>query len=99
MQLSAEGRLCKRSIEEFRSKTEQSVKQEIYAHLLLVNLSRFFEFDAKDALPPMTKEDEEKCSKANFYKFFNPTSLFNINFKNCLTVVGHYIGNLILGSY
>ena len=28
-------------IEEFRAKTERGVKQEIYAHLLLINLSRF----------------------------------------------------------
>lgn len=69
-------------IEEFRAKTERGVKQEIYAHLLLINLSRFFEFDAKDSLPPMSEEDQEKCVTADFYKFFNPTTMFNINFKN-----------------
>lgn len=87
------------NIEEFHSKTERGVKQEIYAHLLLVNLSRFFEFDAQDSLPPMTQNDKEKFSKINFYKFFNPTSMFNINFKNCLTVVGRYVENLFLDSY
>lgn len=86
-------------IEEFRSKTERGIKQEIYAHLLFVNLSRFFEFDAKDSLPPMNQKDEESCDKANFYKFFNPTSMFNINFKNCLAVAGRYIENLLLGGY
>jgi hypothetical protein len=86
-------------IEEFRSKTERGVKQEIYAHLLLINLSRFFEFDAKSSLPPMSEEDQEKCVTADFYKLFNPTTIFNINFKNCLTIVGHYIENLILGTY
>jgi hypothetical protein len=86
-------------IEEFRSKTARGVKQEIYAHLLLVNLSRFFEFDAKDSLPPIKQEDEEKCVQANFYKFFNPTSMFNINFKSCLTIVWHYTADLILGTY
>jgi len=86
-------------IEEFHAKTERGVKQEIYAHLLLINLSRFFEFDAKNSLPPMNQVDEEKCDKANFYKFFNPVSMFNINFKNCLTIVGRYVENLILGTY
>ena len=86
-------------IEEFHSKTERGVKQEIYAHLLLVNLSRFFEFDAKDKLPPMHPEDAEKCVQADFYKFFNPATMFNINFKNCLTIVGRYLENLILGAY
>lgn len=86
-------------IEEFHSKTERGVKQEIYAHLLLINLSRFFEFDAQDSLPPMKQEDKEKCSEVNFLKFFNPTSMFNINFKNCIMVVGRYIENIFLGTY
>lgn len=86
-------------IEEFHSKTERGVKQEIYAHLLLVNLSRFFEFDAQDSLPPMNQEDKEKCREVNFYKFFNSTSMFNINFKNCIMVVGRYIENLFLDTY
>lgn len=86
-------------IEEFHSKTERGVKQEIYAHLLLLNLSRFFEFDVKDSLPPMHQEDAEKCVQADFYKFFNPATMFNINFKNCLAIVEHYLENLILGAY
>ena len=47
----------------------------------------------------MSENDQEKCIAADFYKFFNPTTMFNINFKNCLTIVGHYIDNLILGAY
>lgn len=86
-------------IEEFHSKTERGVKQEIYAHLLLINLSRFFEFNAQGDLPPMNQEDKEKCNEDNFYKFFNPASMFNINFKNCLMVVGRYIANLFLDTY
>ena len=87
------------NIDEFHSKTGRGVKQEVYAHLLLINLSRFFEFDAQDSLPHMNQEDKEKCSAFNFYKFFNPTSMFNINFKNCLRVVSNYIENLFLDSY
>jgi hypothetical protein len=86
-------------IEEFHSKTERGVKQEIYAHLLLINLSRFFEFDAQGGLPTMKNQDKEACEKANFYKFFNPASLFNINFKNCLMVVGRYVVDLFLDTY
>ncbi len=86
-------------IEEFHSKTERGVKQEIYAHILLINLSRFFEFDAQDKLPPINERDKDKCTQANFYKFFNPRTMFNINFKNCLMVVGRYISNLFLEPY
>lgn len=87
------------AIEEFHSKTERGIKQEIYAHLLLINLSRFFEFDTQDNLPPMNQKDNEKCHEINFYKFFNPVSMFNINFKNCLMVVGRYIENIFLDTY
>lgn len=86
-------------IEEFHSKTERGIKQEIYAHLLLINLSRFFSFDAQDSLPPLDQQDKEKCTKINFHKFFNPTSMFNINFKNCIIVVGRYVENLFLDGY
>ena len=66
---------------------------------MLINLSCFFEFDVQDGLPPMSSEDKERCRKVHFYKFFNPTSMFNINFKNCLMVVGSYIENLFLETY
>jgi len=46
----------------------------------------------------MVQEDKEMCEKFNFYKFFNPKSMFNINFKNCLMVVGRYLENLFLDS-
>ncbi len=36
------------NIEEFHGKTARGVKQELYAHLLLINLARFFEFEAKN---------------------------------------------------
>ncbi len=56
-------------IENFHSKTERGVKQEIHAHILLINLSRFFEFDAKDDLPPMNDDDKEKCMEVDFISF------------------------------
>jgi len=87
------------NIEDFHAKTERGIKQEIYAHLLLINLSRLFEFNAQDGLPPMNKEDQEMCKKVNFYKLFNPKSMFNINFKNCLMVVGRYLENLFLDTF
>lgn len=86
-------------IEVFHSQTERGVKQEMYAHLLLINLSRFFEFDAKDDLPPMSDHDKEKCATVHFYKLFNPASMFNINFKNGLSILGRYIENLFLEGY
>ena len=34
-------------VEDFHSQTERGVKQEIYGHLLLVNLAKIFELDAQ----------------------------------------------------
>ncbi|WP_375331701.1 IS4 family transposase [Candidatus Tisiphia endosymbiont of Temnostethus pusillus] len=42
-------------IEDFHAKTARGVKQELYAHLLLINLSRFVEFEAKHLLPSPIK--------------------------------------------
>ena len=86
-------------VEDFHSKTERGVKQEIYAHLLLINLSRFFEYDADNHLPAMNETDKKKCEKIDFTKFFNSRSMFNINFKNCIAVVGRYMENLFLEGY
>ncbi|WP_410520770.1 transposase [Candidatus Tisiphia endosymbiont of Dioctria rufipes] len=47
------------NIEEFHGKTARGVKQELYAHLLLINLARFFEFEAKNLLPPYEKNESD----------------------------------------
>jgi len=38
---------CLIEVEDFHSKTERGVKQEIYAHFVLINLARFFESASK----------------------------------------------------
>jgi hypothetical protein len=86
-------------VEDFHSKTERGVKQEIYAHLLLINLGRFIEYDANNRLPIMNEADKEKCNQIDFTKFFNSNSMFNLNFKNCITVVGRYIENIFLDGF
>ena len=47
----------------------------------------------------MDQEDKEVCNRFDFSKFFNSVSMFNINFKHCLRVVGRYIENLIIDVY
>ncbi len=85
-------------IEDFHSKTGRGVKQELYAHLLLINLARFFEYEARKLLPP-SKENESDVEKIkDSINIFNPTTLLNINFKNCLLMMGRYLENLILGG-
>ena len=84
-------------IENFHSKTARGVKQELYAHLLLINIARFVEFEAKNFLPPYEKDKADDTQNAkDFSNIFNPITILNINFKNCLLVIGRYLENLIL---
>ena len=79
------------------SQTERGVKHELYAHLLLTNVARMFESDAKNMLPPIIKT-EEPIVKTNDISECSITikESIKINFKNCLLVVGRYLENLIL---
>jgi hypothetical protein len=83
-------------IEDFHSKSERGVKQELYAHILLINLSRFFEFEAQNLIPPVDRTEDDKYRSEN--KYFKAINIININFKNCIQVVSRNLGNLILGS-
>jgi len=84
-------------IEEFHSKTVRGVKQELYAHILLINLSRFFEFHAQNLLPP--KKENNVQVESNSTNIFNPISMIKLNFKNCLLVVGRHLEALILKGF
>lgn len=85
-------------IEESHSKTARGVKQELYAHILLINLSRFFEFEVQTFIQPSRKAVSDKKEKSNFENIFNPITMIKINFKNCLLVVGRYLEVLTLKS-
>ena len=84
-------------IEDFHAKTARGVKQELYSHILLINLSRFFEFEAQNFIPPADKKSNDKYQSDN--KYFNPINLISINFKNCIDVVSRNLGNFILGTF
>ena len=89
-------KISKRFIEEFHSKTACRVKQELYAHILLNNLSRFLEFEAQDLVPPAQRKGKKIKKASGFTNVFNPLSIMKINFKNCLLVVGRNLASLIL---
>lgn len=87
------------NIEEFHGKTARGVKQELYSHMLLINLARFFEFEAKNLLPPYEKNESDVKNALDYNNIFNPITMLNINFKNCLLVVGRYLENVILEGW
>lgn len=89
-------------VEDFHSKTERGVKQELYAHILLINIARIFESEANKQLPPppATKSEEKNSSlKGNYWQgLFDSIETLKINFKNCLLVVSRFIEKLIIST-
>ena len=87
-------------VEDFHGKSERGVKQECYAHMLLINLARIFEAEADRQLPPPPSEPHNGNSsgdpKNSYWKnFCGEIRNFKINFKNCLLVVGRSLGKLL----
>lgn len=86
-------------VEDFHSKSECGVKQECYAHILLINLARIFESETDKQLPPPVSQlrgsdPEEKNSY--WQDFCGEIKNFKINFKNCLLVIGRNLEKLLL---
>ena len=78
---------------DFHSQTLRTVKQELYAHLLLINIARIFEFDSHSTISKQTTPELKTTSPLG-----QSVLPFKINFKNCLSAVGHYLEDLILAS-
>jgi len=71
------------------------VKQELYAHLLLINIARMFELDSHTMIPDEKLQEQETISVVSTNQDVQP---FKINFKNCLATVGNYLEDLILAG-
>ncbi len=81
------------------SKTERGVKQEFYAHVLLINIARIFESEANNQLRPSSDKHEEKSEEMRdgyWQDFCKKLQKYKINFKNCLLVIGRHIEKLIV---
>jgi len=90
-------------VEDFHSKSERGVKQELYAHAVLINIARIFEFEANKQLPTSSSNDKEVNSKnideikeSYWQGVFKGIGRIKINFKNCLLVIGRFIEKLII---
>jgi hypothetical protein len=87
-------------VEDFHGKSERGVRQECYAHMLLINLARIFEAEADKQLPPPPSrphiENNSGDQKNSYWKnFCGEIKNFKVNFKNCLLVVGRSLGKLL----
>lgn len=71
-------------VEDFHGQSERGVKQELFAHFILITLSRVFSNQAEDDINQDGMTGKSHKSK------------FNINFKNCLTTVTRNLEKLFL---
>lgn len=69
-------------VEDFHGQSERTVKQEIFAHFILITLTRIFSNHTEEGFNFQQPSDDEPKIKANF--------------KNCLTTMGRNIEGLIL---
>jgi len=86
-------------VEDFHSKSERGIKQECYAHMLLINLARIFESETDKQLPPPSSQSRKssKEEKNSYWQdFCGEIKNIKTNFKNCLLVIGRSLEKLFL---
>nr|WP_256597754.1 IS4 family transposase [Moritella viscosa] len=84
-------------LEDFHGHSECGVLQECYAHILMINIARIFESEAIKTLPTELPDDKEHQEPQDSYwkDFCGEFRKVNINFKNCLLVLGRGLVKLI----
>ena len=87
------------NVEDFHSKTERGVKRELYAHVLLINITRIFEAEANNQQPPLSSdgvENDMEVFGSYWQDFCGKVRSYKINFKNCLLVIGRYMEKMLI---
>jgi hypothetical protein len=84
------------NIEDFHSRTERGVRQEIFAHFALITLTRLLANQVESNLNgfPLLNSSQKKPSDAPL-PFDVP---IKVNFKNCLAVVSRHLEEMIYSA-
>ena len=84
-------------VEDFHAKTERGVKQELFAHFVLITMNRLFANRADAALnPPEPSTSMEPRDSSNDPAFTAVAPGLKTNFKNCVHVVERSLEELLL---
>ncbi len=92
------------NIEEFHSQTDRAVKQELYAHALLINIARIIEAEASQQTPPPDQSDDNQQNKkqetkASYWQAFcGRVKTLKVSFKHCLLVMTRFIEKLLMAT-
>ena len=76
-------------IEDFHSSTETGVKQEVYAHLMLINIARIFNNEIKNDL-----DNNDSNIDDYWQELFDEVRKIKLNFKSCLFFVGQSLSRI-----
>ena len=77
-------------VEEFHSEYERGIKQELFAHLVLITMNRLFANEAERALNQSDDQGSNQPPEGD------ATSRLQVNFKNCIHVVGRNLEPLLV---
>lgn len=90
-------------VEDFHGQSERNVKQELYAHVVLINIARIFAAEAHKQLPPPSSgkdnyrgKEDVTIKSSHWQDLFDEVQKLRVNFKNCLLVIGRFIEKLLL---
>jgi hypothetical protein len=78
--------------EDFHSRSERGVLQELFAHFVLITLARILANEAEGNLNAFEILQPSKIAAPDPRPFNAP---IKVNFKNCLTSVSHYLEALV----
>lgn len=83
------------AVEDFHAKTERGVKQELFAHFVLITMNRLF---ANHADTQINCDEDAACSSscASSGASVAPTLELKTNFKNCVRVLERGLEELLL---
>lgn len=79
-------------IEDFHSRSDRGVKQELYAHFVLITLSRIFANQAEGDL------NEKLLMKSTDQTVVPFDIQIKVNFKNCIAVLSRHLDELVVGA-
>ena len=86
---------CIYIVEDFHSKNERGVKQEIFAHFALITMNRIFANQADSDLN-QSNNSRVKTNDKNYPSVTHQEPKIKINFKNCIQVFARSIEELML---
>lgn len=73
-------------VDDFHGKSERAVKQELFAHFVLITMSRLCANESENILSGLLQPSDKKNVKAE---------KIQTNFKNCLTTMSRYLENIL----